>query len=124
MLRPSKQRMFEMATPKLISLSVLAASALAISTPTFATAKTKVVKFEDIDLASAQGQELLKARIKQAVKHVCASPRAITPADIMDRSMCEQRALASAMPKARQKIAAYLETRRFASSETQPIVGN
>jgi UrcA family protein len=116
--------MFEMATPKLISLSLLAASALAISTPTFAAEKTKIVKFEDIDLASVQGQKLLTARIKQAVKHVCASPRAMTPKDLMDRNRCEQQAMANAMPKARQTIAAYLENRRFASSEIKPTVGN
>lgn len=113
-----------MATPKLFSLSVLAASALAISTPAMADWKTKEVQYEDLDLATAKGQERLKTRVKQAVKQVCGSPRAITLQERLDQTNCEKNAMANAMPKAEQTIAAYLENRRFASREAIPIVGN
>lgn len=113
-----------MATPKLFSLSILAASALAISTPAMADVKTKEVHHADLDLASTDGQERLKTRVKSAVKQVCRSPRAITLKERLDQSRCESEAMASAMPKAEQTIAAYLENRRLAARDTTAIVGN
>lgn len=119
-----KQRMFKMATPKLFTLSLLAASALAISTPAMADWKTKEVGHEDLDLSTAKDQERLKTRIKLAVKQVCRSPRAITLNDRMDQHNCEKNAVARAMPKAEQAIAAYMENRKFAARENKAIVGN
>lgn len=113
-----------MATPKLFSLSVLAASALAISTPAMADWKTKAVQHEDLDLSTAKGQERLKTRVKQAVKQVCSSPRAITLQERLDQNKCEASSIARAMPKAEQQIAAYLESRRFASRSDEAVVGN
>jgi UrcA family protein len=119
-----KQRMFEMATPKLISLSVLAASALAISAPAMANQKTTLVTYQDLDLSTATGQQRLNTRIKQAVKQVCATPQPITLKERMDQNVCKKNALADATPKAEQAIAAYVESRRFASREEMAIVGN
>lgn len=113
-----------MATPKLFSLSILAASALAISTPAMADWKTKAVEHADLDLASAKGQERLKTRVKQAVKQVCSSPRAITFKERMDQSRCISESMARAMPEAEQTIAAYLDNRRLASRDDKAIVGN
>lgn len=113
-----------MATPKLFSLSVLAASALAMSTPAMAGWKQKDVEFGDLDLSSAKGQQRLKTRINMAVKQVCASPRAYTLAQRADQSRCVKDATARAMPKAEQTIAAYVENRRFASTEAKAVVGN
>lgn len=113
-----------MATPKLFSFSILAASALAISTPAMADVKAREVYHADLDLASAKDQERLKTRIKIAVRQVCRSPRAITLKDRFDRSRCESEAMSSAMPKAEQTIAAYLESRRLAARDTTAIVGN
>lgn len=113
-----------MATPKLFSLSVLAASALAISTPAMADWKTKEVQYQDLDLSTARGQERLKTRVKQAVKQVCGSPRAITLQERLDQSSCEKNAIAKAMPKAEQTIAGYIENRSFASRDAIAIVGN
>lgn len=113
-----------MATPKLFSFSILAASALAISTPAMADWKTKEVQYEDLDLATAKGQERLKTRVKQAVKQVCGSPRAITLQERLDQNNCETAAIARAMPKAEQQIAAYAETRRLAARDGTAIVGN
>ena len=73
----TKKRMIQMATPKLFSFSILAASALAISTPAMADVKAKEVHHADLDLASDKGQERLKTRVKSAVRQICASPRAI-----------------------------------------------
>lgn len=113
-----------MATPKLFSLSLLAASALAISTPAMADWTAKEVQHEDLDLSTANGQERLKTRVRQAVKQVCASPRAITLKERLDQSNCESSSMARAMPKAEQRIAAYLENRRVASRGDEAIVGN
>ncbi len=113
-----------MATPKLFTLSLLAASALAVSTPAMADWKTKEVGHEDLDLSTAKGQERLKTRIKLAVKQVCRSPRAITLNDRMDQQNCEKNAVARAIPKAEQAIAAYMENRRFAAREGKAVVGN
>lgn len=120
-----------MATPKLISLSILAASALAASapavagyTPAIVVEKTKKVEFRDIDLASPQGQQLLTKRIKQAAKDVCRISRSITPDDVMNRNLCEKRAIARAMPKAQQKIAAYINNRQLALGDVRPVAGN
>jgi UrcA family protein len=119
-----KTKEVQMATPKLFSLSVLAASALAISTPAMADWKHKEVRYSDLDLSSAQGQHRFKTRVKMAVKQVCASPRPSTLAQYMDQDKCEQEAMARAMPKAERAIAAYVEKRRFASKATELVVGN
>ncbi len=113
-----------MATPKLFTICALAASALAISTPATAGWKTKKVQYDDLDLSAAQGQDRLKARVKQAVRQVCGDPRAITLKERTDLRNCESSAMARAMPKADRQIAAYIESHRLASRETKAIVGN
>lgn len=103
-----------MATPKLFQVAMIAASALALSTPAMAEWKTVAVQHEDLDLSTAKGQERLKTRVKSAVQRVCASPRAITLKERIDQNNCEKDSLARAMPKAEQRIAAYAESRRVA----------
>lgn len=112
-----------MATLKLFS-SILAASVLATSMPAMADTRTKEVHHEDLDLASAKGQQRLKTRVKQAVRQVCASPRAMTVRERLDLNRCEAEAMAAAMPKAEQTIAAYLDSRRLAARDGEAIVGN
>jgi UrcA family protein len=116
--------MFKMATPKLFSYALLAATALAISTPAMATWKSKEVRYADLDLASDKGQQRFMTRVKQAVKQVCASPRAFTLNELADLRRCEKEAMARAMPKAEQTIAAYLENQRLASRDDKAVVGN
>ncbi len=113
-----------MATPKLFPLSLLAASALVISTPAMADWKTKEVGHQDLDLSTAKGQERLKTRVKLAVKQVCRTPRAITLKERIDQNNCEKDAITRAMPKAEQTIAAYMENRKFAARDDKAIVGN
>jgi UrcA family protein len=113
-----------MATPKLFATTLLAATTLAISAPASAHWKTKVVAHADLDLSTAKGQERFKTRVKQAVKQVCASPRAVTISEKLDQSRCETEAMASAMPRAERTIASYLQKRQMASLEKSAIVGN
>lgn len=113
-----------MATPKLFSYALLAASALAISSPAMAGLATKKVHYADLDLATPTGQNQLMSRIKKAVKQVCASPRAMTPKDLMDRNLCEKQSMARSKPVAEQTIAAYQENRRLAVRDDTAIVGN
>jgi UrcA family protein len=111
-----KKRMFEMATPKLISFACVAASLLAISTPAMAQVHSVEIKYQDLDLTSARGQERLKTRITQAAKRVCARPLAITLEDRLDHQNCEKNAAARAMPKAEQQITAHMANRRMAAN--------
>jgi UrcA family protein len=105
--------MFNMATLKLFLVPFLAASALAVSAPAMADWKSKEVRHDDLDLSTANGQQLLTSRVKRAVREVCRSPRAITLAEHLDQSNCEKAALAAAMPKAQQAIAAYNDKARL-----------
>jgi UrcA family protein len=113
-----------MATPKLFSLSLVAASVLAISTPAMAEWKDKLVQYDDLDLSAAKGQERFKTRIKQAVKQVCGSPRAITLKERQDQRRCEVDALARAMPKAERTIAMYKARQQLAARDDGAIIGN
>lgn len=113
-----------MAIPKLFATTLLAATALAISTPASAESKTKEVGHEDLDLSTAKGQERLKTRVKQAVKQVCEAPRAVTLREKLDQRRCQSDAMASAMPKAEQAIAAYVQNRQLASLDNNAITGN
>lgn len=105
-----------MATPKLISFACIAASLLAVSTPAMAHVHSVEVKYQDLDLTTARGQERLKTRINQAVKQVCVRPMAITLKDRLDQQNCEKNAAARAVPKAEQQIAADLANRRMAAN--------
>lgn len=103
-----------MATPKLLILSLTVASTLLATTPAMADAKTKAVRHADLDLSSAAGRERLQMRIKQAVKQVCRSPRALTLEERQDQKNCEEAAYAKAAPESEKVIAAYVDKRRIA----------
>ncbi len=113
-----------MASPKLISLSVLAASALAASSPAMAGWKSKEVRHDDLDLSTPKGQERLTTRVKMAVRQVCSYPRAFTLIERLDQSNCEKAAAAAAMPKAEKAITAYKDDARLAARTEGAIVGN
>jgi UrcA family protein len=109
--------MFEMATPKLFSFACVAASLLAVSTPAMAEINTVKVKYADLDLSTAKGQDRFKVRVKQAVRQVCADPRATTISERIDQINCEKDSIARAMPKAERQIASYVANRRVALSQ-------
>lgn len=113
-----------MAIPKLFATTILAATALAISTPASADWKSTEVAHADLDLSTAKGQARLNTRVKQAVKQVCGSPRAMTLKERTDQNRCEKDAMARALPKAAQTIAAYVQKRQMASLNNKAIVGN
>ena len=113
-----------MATPKLFATTILAVSALAISTPASADWKSKEVRHHDLDLSTEKGQSQLKTRVKKAVRQVCASPRAITLKDRIDQNRCQKDSMARAMPKAERTIAAFLKNRQLAAVKDRLVVGN
>lgn len=106
-----------MATPKLFSIACVAASLLAISTPAMAEKHMVEVKYSDLDLSTAKGQDRFMTRVKQAVKQVCANPRAITISERIDQINCEKDSAARAMPKAERQIASHIANRRVALSQ-------
>lgn len=103
-----------MATPKLILLSLAAASTLLTAAPAMADVKTKEVRFADLDLSSPAGRDRLQTRIKQAIKIVCGRPRAITLDERQDLQNCETAAYQKANSQSAQIIAAYMDNRRLA----------
>ncbi len=101
----------------------ITAAVMATSVPATAGEKSKLVHYDDLDLASATGQKRFHTRIKSAVNKVCGAPRAFTLAEKVDRQRCIDNAMAQAMPKAEQTIARYQESKRLAANETA-LVGN
>lgn len=108
------KKVFDMASSKLILLSLTVASSLLATAPAMADTKTKAVRYADLDLSSPAGRERLQMRIKQAVKQVCGSPRGFTIEERLDQRMCEQDAIKRAVPEGERIIAAYMEKRRLA----------
>ena len=81
-----------------------------------ADAKSKDVHYSDLDLSSPAGRERLQVRIRQAVKHVCGSPRAFAIKERQDIIACTKQANLKAAPESAQIIAAYVEKRRTIES--------
>ena len=113
-----------MATPKLILLSLTAASTLFAAAPAMADWKSKEVRYADLDLSSAEGRDRLQTRIRQAVKQVCGTPRAFTIKERQDRLACEKQANLKAEPESERVIAAYMEKRRLAFDGTAGVATN
>lgn len=113
-----------MATPKLILLSLTAASTLFAAAPAMADVKTKEVRHADLDLSSAEGRDRLQTRIRQAVKQVCGSPRGFTMEERQDQRNCEKDAFLKAAPQSERIIAAYMEKRRLAFDGTSGVATN
>ena len=113
-----------MATPKLILLSLTAASTLFAAAPAMADVKTKEVRHADLDLSSVEGRDRLQTRIRQAVKQVCGSPRGFTMEERQDQRNCEKDAFLKAAPQSERIIAAYMEKRRLAFDGTSGVATN
>ena len=109
---------------KTIALSCAAAAAVAVSAPAVAGVKTKAVNYGDLDLSTAKGQARLQTRIKGAIKQVCGNPRALSLPEKTDLARCEANAMASAMQNIERTIARYKESKRLASNQAAPVVGN
>ncbi len=65
------------------------------------------IRYNDLDLSQAAGQDILYKRIKHAVTKVCRSHEAKNPADRPDVIRCETKARAQAQQAAEYKIAEY-----------------
>ena len=113
-----------MATPKLMILSVTLASALMATTPAMANVKTKEVRHADLDLSSEEGRTRLETRIRQAVKHVCGTPRGWTLAERQDQQNCEAAAYRKVAPARERIVAAYLEKRGLAFDGRASVAKN
>ena len=112
-----------MVTLKKMALSCAAVAAVAAATPAMADVNTTLVRYQDLDLLSSQGEARLQMRIKSAIKRVCGTPRAFTLAEKRDLARCQVNALAAATPKAERTIARFKDARRLAANESA-IVGN
>ena len=113
-----------MATPKHMMLSLTLASAVLVTTPAMATAKTQEVRHADLDLSSAEGRTRLDTRIRQAVKQVCGAPRGWTLAERQDQQNCEAAAYRKVGPMRERIVAAYLETRGLAFDSRASVATN
>lgn len=113
-----------MFAPKHILLSLAAVSTLAITTPASAGWKSKQVKYQDLDLSVPAGRQRLETRVKQAVKQVCRSPRALTISERQDRLNCEKGAIATVAPTTEKIIAAYMENRQLALGNNSKLAAN
>jgi UrcA family protein len=113
-----------MAAPKHMMLSLTLASAVMVTTPAMANAKTQEVRHADLDLSSAEGRASLQTRIRQAVKQVCSTPRGWTLADRQDRENCEAAAYLKVAPTRDRIVDAYLEKRGLAFDNRARVATN
>ena len=113
-----------MATPKHMMISLTFASAVMVTTPTMANAKTQEVRHADLDLSSAEGRTRLDTRIRQAVKQVCGTPRGWTLAERQDQQNCEVAAYRQVAPTRERIVAAYLEKRGLAFDSRASVATN
>lgn len=107
-----------MASSKLILLSLSVASTLMATAPAIAGEKSRVVRYSDLDLSSPAGRDRLQLRIKNAVKQVCGSAPAFTSKEREDLKNCETTAYRNASPQSARVIAAYMDKKRIAMSDT------
>lgn len=100
-----------MKIPQFILLATAATGSLLLASPAVSAAsplmkeRTTLVKYSDLDLSTAAGQEQFKKRVNRAVRRVCSMPHANTSFERNDQLACETRAKTAAMQKASQTIA-------------------
>ena len=95
--------------------ALAAASALLVPTASIAStvspsadcaSETATVSYADLDLASVQGSNRLKGRIKVAAADLCGRARPVELADIRANRACMVGAIASAQPAFEAALAA------------------
>lgn len=95
----------------LATLSLLSAS-LAVSSASFAEpTKARQVRYNDLDLSTANGVNVLDRRIERAVNEVCLDPTGPSPAAIVNSTCAAQ-----ARSDARRQLKVAIEQRRFGRS--------
>ena len=98
---------------KTLAIATAALGLAATTTPAFAGQATEMsvaVRTSDINLATAEGQELLDNRIEKAVRTVCRINKLRTGTRIMSQDA--RACLAKARAQARQQVAALTENRQ------------
>ncbi|SIN61833.1 UrcA family protein [Parasphingorhabdus marina DSM 22363] len=86
-------------TKGLVAAAAVAVTATGLSATANAQEKivrTAIVHYDDLDLASAAGQQTLEGRLKGAVRKVCGSYQRGQLAEILDHQNCMAEAKASA----------------------------
>jgi len=113
-----------MAHPKHMMLSLTLACFMMATTPAMAKPKTQDIRHADLDLSSAEGRELLQARIRQAVQHVCGSPRRASIVENQSQRNCEKEAYLEAASASERVVSAYLEKRGLALNSTASVTSD
>ncbi len=98
---------------KTVVLLAAAATALSVAPAAFADDPSKVVVFEQSQLATAEGLQELRADIHDAAEDVCVVPAQPTLSERRMRSQCIEGAVEAAEAQLQQKLAD-LGTRQFA----------
>jgi len=95
-----------------ILAATLASSAFAASSDTQGV--TREVHFGGLDLANAQGEAALNARIAQAVRQICGRRGVMPLQDAMVQRRCYRDAFASAKPQVELAVAKARSGTRYA----------
>jgi UrcA family protein len=94
------------------TLAILAAGAPALAASP--AGNSTVVRYNDLNLATEDGQATLNRRIAQAAKSVCWQADGPTLTDRAQYAACRSTALASAQPKLNAVIASARSDHRYA----------
>jgi UrcA family protein len=118
MRRTEQAKEHKMATPikSLIGFSALALSSIAIAAPAAAEPVSRNVEYSDLNLANAEGQKRLEARVKNAVRMICSSNHRVTLTEKQLENKCTAAATQAAMNDVKVAISNYNSNRRVASS--------
>lgn len=86
------------------SFIAIAAAALGVATPGFAQSavvevSSKVVRYDDLNLADARGRERLETRVRTAANAVCGTREALTLEEKQAALACRNSAIASTKPQ-------------------------
>jgi UrcA family protein len=82
------------------------------SVDTLREARTTEVRYNDLNLSHAAGQEELNSRIERAVRKVCRSHTSRNLRERLDVAECEENARTAAQAQAEKRIAEYTGTRK------------
>lgn len=94
----------------MIAASLFAPAALFAAQPAMAQVRTQAVAYNDLDLATSEGQAQLDARLRRAASNVCSATVGVHPlAEEMSARRCYAKALSSA--RASYAVALRQETR-------------
>lgn len=103
--------------------AAISASAMAVSVPASAEPFRQVVRYDDLDLATAKGQKRLESRLRSAVRKMCTIPGQTGSLIVRVNEDCMNTEMAKVEKKAKVAIAEYKAKRALARND-DAIVGN